>query len=891
MPGRLGGILDKKYRRALESQSPQNLLVTTLGTGGGPPPDLPPGNQVFPERMPGRAAGAVDARTLQDGPLPILLGQDRLYADPGEVASYEWPNPRGLPRAVELRTLLATPLPELFGQDLFYGSGGQTPTPDMPLPLRLGRRAAPEPSPGSPGLLAPPPAGLPPGGVAAELGPQRAARRADQPGQPSLLLGPLAGQDALYGAPGQVPSYDWQLPVPPRSPRLLRGHAWWTSPTLVGQDALYGAPGQAAVYEWPVPTPPRRSNVWRGHAAWTTPILVGQDSVYAGPGQVAGYDWPVPGGRMRPEALRTWAVSLVVGTLAGQDVLYGAPGQVATASWPLLPAAKRREPGWTWWAALAAPATPTIVLDWPLVIPRPMSRVNRSREDGPLPRLLGQDILYAAPGEVAPYEWPVPNRPGAFRGNRDWLAWPLPELSGQDAFYAGPGQVPTAAWPLATQRRPRWVDEKVLLLGPLPDLIGQDVVYGAPGEVPGIAGPLVVPRRVSAPDWLAQAIQGALMAGPQTPPPGVESWPDRVWGRPPAQRPGSTAAVVLVLLGQDRVYAGPGQVPSYDLTIARVVRRSPAWEWAEPAALLSPAAPIAAVDWPVTRMRGAAVELRTIVDGPLVALLGQDRFFGAPGETTWAEWPVPRGRMAMRADIGDGRMAVLAQVAPTFAVDWPLRPAARRLVSEGWLQAGELVLPAPFIGPAWPERMAVRLRGVAADVAQPLTIVSTPFAAAVQDIRAARERLRPEAAAQRPLLQLLGQDVLYGAAGEVIPYAWPVPAGREPQRENRTWLVDVAGTGLYLVPERVPVYEWPVTRKVVTNRFVDWEQEPGRMVRLPLPIDLIVHARPLALIAAPRVLVLVTRMRPTILLLPARPAMLAARLRWYVLGVTRRRGR
>jgi hypothetical protein len=863
MPGRPGGILDKKYRRALESQAPQTLLTTTLAPAG-PPPGLPPGAQLLPDRLSARSPGAVEGRGMADGPLVVLLGQDRIYGDPGQsatadvqlptpralprllrgdatwtmprligqdavyagpgqVAGYEWPVPKGRTPAVEMRTLVAMPLPELFGQDAFYGAAGQVPTFDVPPPLRLARRGQVEPLPGSPGLLAPPPAVPPPG---AQVAPDRLWRGGGAVGLRTIdrgLLPVLLGQDAVYAGPGQVPTYDWQLTVPARVPRLWRGHAAWTTPILVGQDAIYGAAGQAAGYEWPVPGGRKPAEALR---SWLLSLvlgpLAGQDRVYGDPGQVQTVDWPLATpARMRAVDLRSWLIATVTNVLRGQDVLYGAPGEVQGLADPLSVPRRTSRADWlaqaTWALFSAIPPVPP-----------------------PGDQLLPERVWGRPPSE----------RPGS-------LAALLLVLIGQDRLYGASGQVAPYDWPLTTPARKRALELLSRLGATLPQLRGQDVIYADPGEAAPYDWP--VPNRPAP----SRDLRGGLLT-----------------------------LVTTTLLGQDRLYGGPGQVVPYEWAVVRAGRRPLQAEPAVLAALLAPAVAVPTVppDWPVTRSRPMTVELRTLADGPLVVLLGQDRFFGAPGETTVADWTMPRRGPAGRQDAIVAAVAALtAAVAPQAGWDWAPRPMARRGPVEGWVQAGQLVLPAPLVLAVWPERMVARPGrqdgGPQAPLPALLVQLTTPFQVADTGLWTPRAARRPEGPRPWTTLTLLGRDVLYWSPGEVAPYSWPVPGGRPPHRENRTLVVGLAGSAAYAEPGQVPMYDWPVTRTVVTNRFVAWEQESGRLVRLPIAIDLVVRARPLGLQAGPAILTLEVRVRPVGLGTDERDLDLAVRIRALLLEI------
>lgn len=209
----------------------------------------------------------------------------------------------------------------------------------------------------------------------------------DQPyGKPSVELPPrgraplnrgmeqagglrLAGQDAVYAGPGQVPTQAWPNPPPgpdrkpqyEQGPNLqpLLGLAAATLPDgeasfdlpprgrapinrgqvqsgglrLAGQDTIHGAAGQAEEYAWPNPRGPlpgsiaNRSHLTNG-TIYTQPA-VGQSTVLPPRGRQ-----PLNRGLTQAGGLR----------LAGQDQVYDGPGRVPTYPSPLPPSGPKRTP-------------------------------------------------------------------------------------------------------------------------------------------------------------------------------------------------------------------------------------------------------------------------------------------------------------------------------------------------------------------------------------------------------------------------------------------------------------------------------------------------------------------------------------------------------------------
>ena len=432
--------------------------------------------------------------------------------------------------------------------------------------------------------------------------------------QPSLLVTTLAGQDTLYGAPGQVPEYDWQmaLPVPPR----------------------------------------RRANALLTHldGPLHTLTLLGQDQVYASPGQAPGYDWPLPGRKGSRHENRTWLDGGLSDVLLGQDVVYGTPGQ--------------------------AP-----VYDWQTAVPPKGAAPHRSNRtwlyDEPLRSLLGQDQVYGAAGQAPSYDWqlqpPPPGRP-PHRSNRTWLdGGVLDVLLGQDAFYGAPGQVPARdlaeGVPKGHRYGPRFAVALRTLLESrvLTTLLGQDRLYGDPGQVPPYDWPL--PSQMARPRDLgrrrydvAPSVLALVLTTPEEPIPyGKAELPQPaalLLARALAARlialraQGEVAADLLVgvLLGQDRLYGEPGQVPGY--------------AWSVPAGQ----AP----------HRGN----RTHLDSRVVTtLLGQDQVYGAAGQAPVYEWVVPRGAAPHRAN----RSHLLSLIASTLLGQDTLYGAAGEAPRYEWL--------------------------------------------------------------------------------------------------------------------------------------------------------------------------------------------------------------
>lgn len=149
------------------------------------------------------------------GTPPNLLPLQPLVGLPPGQQSIALPSP-AQPRSV---ALAAQPYPDallatLQSQDAFYGAPGEAPAADRPNPVL----AAPRPQPLLlPNLLPlpPPNSPLPPGIYILDL---PTARIRPTPGFEATYR--LAGQDTIYGAPGQAPAYDYPSPRTPTRPIL-----------------------------------------------------------------------------------------------------------------------------------------------------------------------------------------------------------------------------------------------------------------------------------------------------------------------------------------------------------------------------------------------------------------------------------------------------------------------------------------------------------------------------------------------------------------------------------------------------------------------------------------------------------------------------------------------
>jgi len=217
----------------------------------------------------------------------------------------------------------------------------------------------------------------------------------------------LIGKDRFFGAPGQAPQFDQQLPR--AAPRLPQG---WTQSLL--QTTL--APAAASPFaqnDWPAPRGMPYAASLRTWANGVPANLLGQDTMFGGPGRpLSNFDWQLPrtvrsalgrgqppplaliavippplvtaDGRLPtaavyPASLRTWSSSR---SLLGLDTFFGGPGQpLANTEWRL--AAGNASPPQSWAVNLlettlsaTAASIPFLQADWPL--PQVSGRAHRS---------------------------------------------------------------------------------------------------------------------------------------------------------------------------------------------------------------------------------------------------------------------------------------------------------------------------------------------------------------------------------------------------------------------------------------------------------------------------------------------------------------------------------
>lgn len=793
-----------------------------------------------------------------------LIGQDRIYGDPGEAPVYYWYAPWGTKYPVSLRTYIKEDITDtLLGADVVNGETTEWTVPKGPgYPLDLRTWVY------------------------------------DQP------LKNLIGEDLV---PGEIT--EWIVPKGQRYavPReWLQNHS---EDTLLGQDQIYGAPGQVPTYgQTPNPSgkPLPISNRWW---EWDEVInnLAGQDTIYGAPGEVPNVNLPLtPRGYPYPVSLRWWESDELTGNLQGQDVIYGAPGESPSHDWPLPPKGPAYPLSNRTYAydeplrdLIGQDLIPGEITEW--IVPKgyPFAIPLRSwQQDHITDTLLGQDVIYSAPGEVPVYDWPVPKGPARAIDLRT-LTVDGTYLIGQDSMYDGPGKVPMYEWPVTHDYAREahivarsahdwvWQDGQGTFLVPsnlvlpngiqiiamrVPDkarnpqdwqhrsdvqLVGQDTVYGDKGQVPTYDIQLPPARKVPPlanrthiyDEPLRDLIGQDTFYGGAGQVPTVGQIPNP-WGKPYPQdlRWWESDELNGNLLGQDTFYGAPGEVPARDLTqpARPTARRQPDVIQTFLGNFVS--VPFGPFDLllPVR----SKPQTRDYIRPTDIQLIGQDTVYGAPGEVpnydlTPPQRPKPRLQPEILQTFAGNFVSV-----PVGTVDLllPIR-LARRVTdhiraTDIQLIGQDTMYGAPGEVPAFnyplPQRNNFKQQP---DLVQTFLgqFVSVPFGPF--DLLLPMRSTRRTVDYVRPTdIQLIGQDRVYGAPGEAPNYNLPLPPKGYPYPMWLRTLIDKHLTDtlrgqdqIYGDPGQVPTVSLPNPLRGPPKRIDDFIGSiiAGLNVRLP----------------------------------------------------------
>lgn len=318
----------------------------------------PAGQSTAPTELAPRAAPRARDYTIATGFPQELIGQDALPTGQS-TADTEIP-PRAPSRSRDYTWAGSFPL-ELIAQDRIYGDPGQTPAYDWPNPRLLARRV---PAAFEPGVnltlgLAQVIEAIPYGQQSTDNLPPRASARARDYTYLQQTQGQLIGQDAMAAG-----SQSFALPPAPR-PRA----------------SSLSEPGTNYTIEFPGSLPP------------------GQQSEDLPP-------------RAQPRA-RDYTQIDRLPNLIGQDATNAGKSTDATALPPRGPARQR---DYTWLQSMPLhiyqqlpPGASTALTESP---PRgPLRSRDYTYLDLTRRHLIGQDVMYGAPGEVPAYDWQLPTPP------------------------------------------------------------------------------------------------------------------------------------------------------------------------------------------------------------------------------------------------------------------------------------------------------------------------------------------------------------------------------------------------------------------------------------------------------------------------------------------------
>lgn len=231
-------------------------------------------------------------------------------------------------------------------------------------------------------------------------------------------------------------------------------------------------------------------------------------------------DWPLPRAAVPATTLKTW-IDAVRLNLLGQDAIFGAPGQTTAYDWP-----NPRLP------------VPSIAL--------------RTWLDN---RLL-DTLAFVQPRPFAQLDWPVPRTAIPAVVLRTWIDTVRLNLLGRDTFFGAPGQPPTYAWPLPSSIR-RAPDLFTFL-----NLLESTLGSAAPAPFAQLHWPNPIGRIVLPLDLrTVNLLENTLGVAPL--PFAMLDWPNPRIAASPVVLRTWLDALKLNLLGKDKFFGAPGQVPTY----------------------------------------------------------------------------------------------------------------------------------------------------------------------------------------------------------------------------------------------------------------------------------------------------------------------------------------
>lgn len=316
-------------------------------------------------------------RGRQDWILATPISLTAVVTATFQIAQYDWPVPRGVPRNLQGWTdSFKLPLQQVLPPH-------QT---DWPLPTPTARRNPQDWIAASNPASIPAPLQTNPGFNQwfNPWGPRRGPQ--DWIQAPSLAL-------TFVTTPPPIAQYDWPVPRGPRR----NPQDWSDSFKLPLQQVL--PPRQT---DWPVPRGPRR-----GVQDWIAPTNIALVTAVVGTPFVQK-DWPVPRGP-HSNILRGFTDALYV------DIL----PPPANYDWPLTPARRRNRQDWILASSIALTAAPVVPPpiaqdDWPL--PR---GARRGPQDWVLPSSIALTTAPLILPQNSQTDWPNPSI--ARRNPQDWI--------------------------------------------------------------------------------------------------------------------------------------------------------------------------------------------------------------------------------------------------------------------------------------------------------------------------------------------------------------------------------------------------------------------------------------------------------------------------------------
>jgi len=438
----------------------------------------------------------------------------------------------------------------------------------------------------------------------------------------------LIGQDKFFGLAGH-PNFDWPVPKG-YVPSILRQ---WDNNLLQTTLAAFAPFGLS---DWPVP---RGSIPSIGLRTWTDPLklnLQGQDSFFGDAGQVPTYDWQNPRGRDHPSSLRHWDAGNLLNTLFS----FVEQQPFSLSDWPN-PRGRDFSAVFRILVSRLAPiiaaAQPFSLLDWPN--PRGATPAISLRTWIEQLRILaGRDEFFGLAGHPN-FDWPNP--PGA-RSAISLRQWEINLLQNTLGFVQSPFSLsdwpnPRGATPAITLKT--WLDQLKI------NLASQDQFFGAAGQVPTYdwQNPRSPARVIDLQTWLINLLLTTLGARN---PFSMSDWPNPRGQTFPADLRSFIDQLKLNLRSQDQFFGAAGQPPTYEWpNPKRRPARADFETWLNLLlTTLGARAPFSLSDWPNPAGKAFPTNLRTFLDSLELNLLGQDKFFGGPGQPPAnLDWPVPKG--------------------------------------------------------------------------------------------------------------------------------------------------------------------------------------------------------------------------------------------------------